>query len=54
MEEAERMLDEAERDDNDPYGDKDRNTRERDAKIMEQIRESNRKRLLRKKANFDD
>jgi WD40 repeat protein len=54
LEEAEKLLLEAEKEDDDGLGDKDRSTRDRDMKIMEQIKESQRKRNMRRKAHYDD
>jgi hypothetical protein len=54
LEDAEEMLREAEKEDNDGLGDKDRSTRDRDMKIMEQIKESQRKRNMRRKAHYED
>ena len=53
LEEAELMFDEAEREDNENGADGDRTNKERDLKIMEQLREFQRKKNIRKKSNYD-
>lgn len=53
-EEAEYMLKEAEREDSDSALDKERSTRERDLKIMEQIKASTLRRTQRERSQYDD
>lgn len=47
------MLDEAEREDTDSMYDKERNKKELDLKIMEQIKESNRRRTMKRRTGYD-
>jgi len=53
LEEAVRMFDEAERNDQDNGANGDGNNKERDLKIMEQLKEFQRKKNIRRK-NHDD
>lgn len=52
--EAERMLSELENEDIDGLNEKDRSTKERDLKIMEQIKASTLRRTQKQKSDFDD
>jgi hypothetical protein len=52
--EAEEMLSQLESEDIDGINDKDRSTRERDLKIMEQIKASTLRRTQKQKSDFDD